>query len=150
MERKTVHKVILVFVGSSSLAMAILGTSFNLSLLYAGEPTTIQDVNQAYFINAFYTMTTTCIIFFAILFITGIQLIRGKIFWANILLLIAVIGFIYIFAIGELWLHPACGSAIAAATGIANSALFLQVLTLYIFWAPALAIYVKFNSSNNR
>jgi len=144
MEAKTVHKVILVFVGISSVVMAILGLAFSLSLLYTVDSTTTEHIDQPYFLNAFYIMTAICISFLAIILITGIQLIRGKIYWANILLLIVTMEIIYNYAAGKLWLHPVYGPSIAAATGIANGGLYIQLATLFIIWAPALAMYAKF------
>ena len=150
MKKELTHKIILILIGVFSIGLAVAGIAYNAFMLNNDFSSVFaelnNEINQKHFYVAFYTMTTICVSFFTLLFITGVQLLRGKLFWLNVLLLIIVFEVMYYFAVGSSWLHPEYGLSIGAATGVSNGGLSFQLLTLFPIWAPALALYVKFKS----
>ena len=154
MESAFKHKAVLIFIGISSIVVAILGALYNGWMLYIDLPGNTNDIdaeiNEEYFVMSFYIMTYICLIFFTFLFLSGIQLIRQKLVWVYVLVTVITLEIIYWLILGSMWLHPKYGYSIAAATGVSNGGLTFQIFSLYIIWAPLLALYVKFKSSNKR
>jgi len=152
MERKIKSSRTLVIVGIFSILMASLGLMYNLDSITADFSTVITELqaenDMQYFYTAFYTMTSICVFIYILLFISGIQLIRGYTLFSYVLLGIVIFEVVYYFILGQLWLHPDYGTSIAAATGVANGGLMIQVFTLFPLWAPILAIWSSKNSDN--
>jgi hypothetical protein len=127
------------FVGAISIILALLGWSYNFVTLRADYSAPPHPIGEPYFYWALYTMSTVCIVCYALLFYIGVQMIRGKTDVVRLLTFLIVFEVLYFFAVGSLWLMPEYGRSIAAATGVSNGGMMFQLLVLFPIWAPILA-----------
>ena len=99
------------------------------------------DPEQPYFNIAFLTMSAFCILCYAALLITGIQLIRLKCNWLSVLIIVLAIELLYELAVSTLWIVPdtRISSSVAAATGVSGGGMVPQLFTLFPFWGIFLA-----------
>ncbi len=128
-------------VGIASTAMAVYGLWYNLQTLFMDFSNMPQEYNISYFYPAFYTMSAICIAWHIILLICGVQFIR---FRANLLKLfigVIILETIHFFSIGIFWAVPRVSMGVEIAIVSASAGLLLQIRTLFILWAPVLAIW---------
>jgi hypothetical protein len=90
----------------------------------------------AYFYPAFYGMSGICIVCYLLLLMSGVNLLRAQLRWGWLLTGVLAFEVIYFFGVGALWLFPAIGMSVGAATGVANGGLMAQFLILFPLWAP--------------
>jgi hypothetical protein len=108
-------------------------TLSHLAVTYSEPP----GEDTPYFLEAYYSMVTVCLIFYALLAFFGMQFWRLNTrlrFWFLSLLIIEVA---YVFLLGFLWglEDQEIAMSIAAATGVANGGLVAQGITLFPIWA---------------
>jgi hypothetical protein len=120
--------------------LAISGLLYNAASLYgvasgAIDKLTVEN-STPYVHAAFYVMSAICVLFYAVLFLCGVQFVRlrSAIWWLFAVVLAAEV--LFYFGVGWLWSHPTLGGSIAAATGISGGGLVLQFVVLFPLWAP--------------
>ena len=94
------------------------------------------EIDQPYFNQAFKIMSGICITFYALLFIIGVQFIRGKTGVWPYLMFLLIAEFFYFMSVSSMWMSSEYGMCVAAATGVANGGLMYQVGWWYPVWAP--------------
>ena len=133
-------------VATAALVVAIYGVYYTVSYLvtlYSAPP----DGETPYFREAYYTMVTVCLIFYALLAFFGVQFWQLKTrlrFWFLSLLIVELI---YIPLLGLLWRldDEKIAMSVAAATGVANGGLVAQVVTLFPIWAAIIVFWAHSN-----
>jgi hypothetical protein len=133
-------KGFLIAVGIASIAMAVYGLWYNLQTLFMDFSNIPQEHNTPYFYPVFYTMSAICIGCYITLLVCGVQFIRLR---TNLLVLfICAIIFevVHFFSIGILWAAPKVKMSVEIAIVSASAGLWLQIRTLFILWAPLIAI----------
>ena len=92
--------------------------------------------NQPYFHQAFYIMSSICIVLKLCLICFSVDLLRGNLRTVNLFAAVLIFEILYTFSIGAFWLHPKLGRSIAGASGVANGGLMAQFIVLLPLWAP--------------
>lgn len=135
--------VILRVIGVVSIIFAGIGFWYNSMTFLASWSKDFRDKDTLYFYPAFYIMSFICIMCYSVLLICGIQFIRLRTRLFPLFVGVLIFEFIYIFSIGFMWLIPEIGRSIAAATGVANGGLSLQIISLFFIWAPLIVLWAK-------
>lgn len=145
--QKRTSFIVLRIVGASGVLLALIGFWYNVNTFstdYAPLLAELADEGDvSHFNTAFLIMSGVCVVFFSILLMTGVQLLRLKTNWAFVLLAIMVLEVIYFFSIGAVWVHFPYGYSVAAATGVSNGGLAFQAITGFVFWGPVAAIWAR-------
>lgn len=146
--------IILRTIGAISVAMALIGLWYNLSGLPHILMNRHHDPSTPYFLPAFSVMSLVCIACFVLLLLYGITFLRTQIQHYSAFKTLMIFEVIYFLSIGMiLWPMPKIGMSVAAATGVANGGLSLQLITLFPLWATLILRWVvrkKQDSSNQR
>ena len=127
-------------VGIIAILLAIGGLLYTAASLYAvasgGIDQLAVEASTPYVHTAFYVMASTCVAFYAVLLLCGIQFVRlrSSLWWLFLGLLVAEV--IYYLLVGWLWSHSTLGNSIAGASGISSGGLVLQFVLLFPLWAP--------------
>jgi hypothetical protein len=141
-------KASLIILGVISIICSILGLLYNISMLYAcfsgAFEELIKENKLFYFYQSFYTMSAICIVFYLLLFFCGIYFIKLLIRFVWLFISVLVSEIVYFFSIGALgWNLGDVSHSIAAATGVANGGLMIQVFILFPLWGSILALWLK-------
>src|SRR6266478_1026234 len=85
----------LIFVGTISIILALLGCWYNFVALRTDYSAPPQPMGEPYFYWALYTMSTICIVCYAVLFYIGVQMIRGRTDVVRLLVFLIVVEVLY-------------------------------------------------------
>ena len=128
-------------VGAASILLAGLGVYYNAVALSDSYPMVVArqkaggEPNLAFFFRALSAMSAACIACFALLAVSGIQLVRGRprAMW----LLTAAVGVeaALFLSVAVLWTSPMLGPSVRAATGPSLGGLSVQLVALFPLWA---------------
>ena len=88
-------------------------------------------------------MSGVCILFYLLLGITGIQLMRLRAQWAFVLVAIVIAEVAYWFSITPLSTIPKYGDSVPSALGVSSGGLMFQVFILFPIWAPLAALWAR-------
>ena len=129
-------------VGVVAIVTASLGLLYNAMMINSAiqgafAPMNAQD-DLPYFYHALFIMSAICIACYLILVVCGISLIRSRLDSSRLVTLVLLFEVGYLFAIGTLWLEPTIGHSVAAATGVANGGMVIQMIILLPLWGPLL------------
>jgi len=135
----------LIAVGVVSLLMAAGGAWYNVQYLTSDYSGVLEELGEdpAKFYPVFYTMSGICILFYLLLAITGIQLMRLREQWSFVLVAIVVAEVAYWFSIMPLSTIPEYGDSIPSALGVSSGGLLFQVFILFPIWAPLAALWAR-------
>jgi hypothetical protein len=140
-------KITLQVIGAVAILCAAFGLYYNASSLavaFSGAFTAGESRHKTpYFYQAFYVMSAICIACYVLLFVYGVQFIRGHVAHAGRFTTLLVFEIVYFFSIAMFWLAPGVGRSIGAATGVANGGLMAQFLILFPLWAPLLVFWAR-------
>jgi hypothetical protein len=138
-------KTILQAIGIIAILCGAYGLYYNYTsfdVLFSGAFDTPETAREApYFYPAFYVMSAACTASFVILVRIGIQFFPLQLEELSQFKWLMVFEVGYVIVIGLLWLAPEIGRSVAAATGVANEGLMIQVVILFPLWAPSLATW---------
>jgi hypothetical protein len=129
-----------------------LGLLYNSSSLFAAfsgafdEAPEIADLPQFY--TAFYVMSAICIGCYLAMIAASVGLCLGSATCARLIAVILLFEALYFFVIGSMWTLPSTGTAIAAATGVANGGLMFQFLLLMPIWIPVVFAFLGLYRDN--
>ena len=132
----TKASVLLKVVGVLSILTSAFGLIYNevsIPTLLTNRP---YDPNTPGFLPAFLIMSAVCIGFYVVLLVIGIQFVRERLGLIPLFVRLMACEIAYFILTGLLWLAPAVGSSVAAATGVANGGLMAQFIILFPLWAP--------------
>src|SRR4051812_798297 len=130
----------LLVLGMATCAIAMQCLMYNVGSMRVDFSALPGQVDAPYFDTAFHIMTGVCITFYVLLFAVGVQFIRGKTGAWVILMFLLIAEFFYFVSIGAMWMSSEYGMSIAAATGVANGGMMIQVQWWYPIWAPVIAL----------
>jgi len=129
-------------VGVVAVITATLGILYSASTIFSvmqGSASALVDQRDwPYFYQAFFIMSAICMACYLILIVCGINLVRSRLSSSRLVTLVLLFEVGYLFAIGTLWLEPTFGPSIAAATGVANGGMMIQMIILLPLWGPLL------------
>lgn len=136
------HNVPSIIVGVVAVITATLGILYSASTIFSvtqGSAAALVDQRDwPYFYQAFFIMSAICIACYLILIVCGINLVRSRLGSSRLVTLVLLLEVGYLFAIGTLWMEPTFGHSIAAATGVANGGMMIQMIILLPLWGPLL------------
>jgi hypothetical protein len=90
-------------------------------------------------------MSAICIVCYLTLLVIGVQFLRLNASLLRLFSAVMIFEVVYFFTIAFAWMSPGIGMSIAAASGVANGGLMLQLLPLFPLWGPLLAHWAKQN-----
>jgi len=135
----------LIAIGVVCVISAAFGLFYNFSTLTVALSRAFPtDKDSPYFYQAFYTMSSVCILCYLLLFCCGVAFLRRSVRLVWLFVSLMIFEVIYFFSLGFfLWPMPQLGLSIAGATGVANGGLMAQFLILFPLWGSILAIWAK-------
>lgn len=126
--------------GGMTLLCAALGLAYNAGMFYfvvnGVEDAAAKLDSLPYFYPAFFFMWGICVVCHLALAWGGYRLIQKRLTATRLLVGVWFFELVYLFAVACLWRVPSLGMSIAAASGVANGGLMLQVYTLLPLWGP--------------
>ncbi len=139
---------VFIVLGVLNILFAAFGFLYNSLSFYGFIKIHEIDKDTPYFNQAFIIMSTICIFYYIMLLITGIQLIRRKVFWIKIFIMVLILEVLFPLTIGISWLPMGpisedISTSVAAATGISMGGLAPQLIIWYPLWGIILAIIAK-------
>ena len=139
--------IVLKAIGCVAILCAVLGLFYNFtsfSTLAAKPAGSLPNEDKVpYFYPAFHTMSAICVCFYGALLFFGVEFLRGRTGHLKKFTALLIVEVAYYFLVGLLWLVPGIGMSVAAATGVANGGLVVQLIILFPLWAPFAAIWAK-------
>jgi len=141
-------KASLIVIGVVSIVSAAFGLFYNMTTIWANHSGAFEELNRKenllYFHQAFYAMSTFCIISYLLLFFFGLAFLKRQTRYAALFAALLISEVIYFFLIGFVgWSLKSAGHSIAAASGVANGGLMVQFFILFPLWGSVLALWAK-------
>jgi hypothetical protein len=136
-------------IGGLSLFFAVAGLLYNIGYLTAIISAYKPDPEAPFFWYAFLIMSSICVVCYLLLIFLGIQFLRLRHQGIRIFVALMIFEIVYVLALSLLWninMNQTVAMSIAAATGVANGGLMVQLVTLFPLWAP----FVVFWASKQR
>lgn len=141
------HNIPAIIVGVVAIVTAILGLLYSALTISTAIQGNFSSLNEEYDLPYFYQalsiMSAICIACYLILIVCGISLVRSRLSSCRLVIFVLLFEVGYIFAIGSLWMEPTFGESIAAATGVANGGMMIQMIILFPLWGPLLLWWAK-------
>ncbi len=107
------------------------------------EPVVARHDSSAFY-PAFYSMSASCVTFYAVLAWCGVRFVRlrpGAAWPFTVLMIVEVV---YFFSVAAFAMRvPDVGMSIAGALGVANGGLMAQFVILFPLWGPASAMWAR-------
>jgi hypothetical protein len=100
-------------------------------------------VDQGDFYRAFWAMSAVCVICYIVLLICSVNLVLLRLGWSRPFIAVVLFEVVYFTGVAALSLHPVIGRSVAAATGVANGGLTVQLMILFPFWAPLILLWAQ-------
>lgn len=139
--------IVLKATGCLAILCAVLGLLYNFSsfsrLSTKPVETVSSDPSIPYFHPAFYAMSAICVCCYGTLLFFGVEFLRGRTSHLKKFTALLIGEVAYYFLVGVLWMVPGIGMSVAAATGVANGGLVVQLIILFPLWAPFAATWAK-------
>jgi len=133
-------KTTLRVVGIFTILIASLGLLYESRTLLFGFQRFSPETDTPYFYHALYPMASLCIVFYILLIISGVHLMRYDIRILKLLNAVILAEILYFLLIVLVLINiPGIGLSIFTASGVANGGLMFQAWTLFPIWAPLLA-----------
>ena len=131
-------------VGIACILMALIGYAYTFGNYWFIRE---QELNPEtpYFFEAYLIMAIICLLFYSVLFILGVMFLALKTKYSKVFYFVIVAELLYFLGIGFSWRvsDESIAYSIGAATGVANGGLSFQGLSLFVFWAPLLIMWVN-------
>ncbi len=135
-------RTVLRIVGIFTILIAALGILYESRTLLFGFPRFSPEKETPYFYHALYSMSSVCIVFYALLVISGFHLVKYNIRILRLFYAVLLTEVIYFLLIVLVLVNlPGIGLSIFAASAVANGGLMFQAWTLFPIWAPILATW---------
>jgi hypothetical protein len=140
---KALPRILARIVGICCLAFAGIGLLFSVptaTSVYAGYSF---DPKLPYFLEAYTSLLLLTVGVYSGLTYCGIQLLRLRTQVSRFLLGLVISEVVLVMSMGCIWsaISPAIALSVGAATGIGLGGLMPQIVTLFVFWGPAAAIW---------
>ncbi|MDZ4657294.1 MAG: hypothetical protein SH868_06905 [Bythopirellula sp.] len=136
-----------ILVGVVAIVTSCFGLCYNAMSAFSALSGTFDQLlkqeDLPYFHQAFWIISGVCVICFIMLIACGIDLVRSRLRWSLLVILVLLFEVGYFFAVGSIWLAPNIGQSVAAATGVANGGLMAQFIIFFPLWAPLLLWWAK-------
>lgn len=139
-------------IGVFAIIFGVVGLSYNWFTIDLDYSKQIQELGASSFYPIFYLMSGICVTFYAVLILCGVQLLRTKIMYLKVFLLLNAVEVIYYFGMMGFWrvknsfwpVHSIGDASVfeksaAGAMGVANGGLMFQFITLFPLWGFLIA-----------
>ena len=136
-----------IIVGVIAVVTAVLGLCYNamgvMSAMRGAFNPMLRQNDLPYFYPAFFIMSGICVFCYVVLLVCGVDLIRSRLRWSRLVILVLLFEVGYFFAVGSMWLESTIGYSVAAASGVANGGLVAQYIILFPIWGPLVLWWAK-------
>lgn len=138
-------RTLVILVAVTGIAFSLFGFWYSAyalcSVKFATAPPPFQQHEYPHFYPAFYGMAFVSFSLGVLLLFTSLQLLRFRMGWSLLFVLLMAFELIYFKSVIAAWFHPTFGKSIMAASGLANGPLVPFLLTKYPYWASLIILW---------